>query len=278
MDQREFMRQMQDLVDLGRAKENVLTKEEIADYCGDLSLTEEQLTLVYAYLKENRIQIPGTVGIGTAGAAVGAGNGANARTDRANAQGNAEAENGDEPPAVRADSQYLTIYRRELRALPERTREELEELYLRLARGEEESIHPVVEAHLKRVLTLAGKYRGRGVPLEDLIQEGNLELMMCVSMLCGSEEATNAGKAIDHAVRSRLIELVDEHLEDSDNISSVLARMNLLREATNILAEEYGRVATRQELAEFTRMDEEEIQMYVDFSRNKIELGTGEPK
>ena len=33
MDQREFLRQMEELVDFGRTKENLLTKKEIADYC-----------------------------------------------------------------------------------------------------------------------------------------------------------------------------------------------------------------------------------------------------
>ena len=35
MDQREFLRQMEELVDFGRTKENLLTKQEIADYCSD---------------------------------------------------------------------------------------------------------------------------------------------------------------------------------------------------------------------------------------------------
>ena len=134
----------------------------------------------------------------------------------------------------------------------------------------------VIEAKLKRVVTLAGKYRGRGVPLEDLIQEGNLELTSCVAMLCGNQEVADFEKAMDHAVRSRLIELVDDELSDSDSISTVLARVNLLMEATKSLAEEYGRIATMDELAEFAHMDREEIQMYVDLSGNAIEIGSGD--
>ena len=81
---------------------------------------------------------------------------------------------------------------------------------------------------------------------------------------------------MDHAVRSRLIELVDDELSDSDSISTVLARVNLLMEATKSLAEEYGRIATMDELAEFAHMDREEIQMYVDLSGNAIEIGSGD--
>ena len=59
MDQRAFLRQMEELVDYGRTKENQLTKEEIADYCSDLELSKDQLELVYAYLREHQIQVEG---------------------------------------------------------------------------------------------------------------------------------------------------------------------------------------------------------------------------
>ena len=260
MDQKAFLKQMADLVDFAGTKDSVLTKEEVADYCSDLKLTDNQLELVYAYLAENQVQVKGYA---------------------ANRQDMAmEEEDGTAPEKEKSgksqDSKYLRIYRNELRELPEYTEQMRREMYERLRRGEEEVISSVIEAHLQRVVTLAGKYRNRGVLLEDLIQEGNLELITCVSMLCGNAEVVDYKKAIDHAVRSRLIELVDAEIEALDGISGVLAKTNLLLEATRALAEEYGRIATIEELAEFTRMEMEEIHMYVDLSLNKIELGKGE--
>ena len=46
MDQREFMRQMQELAEFGRTRDSVLTKEESADYCSDLEIREEHMELV----------------------------------------------------------------------------------------------------------------------------------------------------------------------------------------------------------------------------------------
>lgn len=257
MDQKKFLRQMEDLVDYGRTKENQLTKEEIANYCSDLSLTPEQLELLYAYLKEHQIHVVGYES--PSNLFVSEGN----DTDKEN-------------KLNKQDSKYLTVYRRELRALPQYTSEQMSELYDRLRKGDESVVGTIIEANLKRVVTLAGQYRDRGVLLEDLIQEGNLELTTCVAMLCGNADVVDFKKAIDHAVRSRLIELVDEELSDSDSIGTVLARVNLLMEATRTLAEEYGRIATIEELVEFTHMDEEEIRMYVELSRDAIEIGNGE--
>lgn len=248
MEEKDFLRQMEELLDFGRAKENVLTKEEINSYCEDMSLTGEQMEFVYAYLTEHHIQVAGF---------------SNQEPVR---------EEAEENPV---DSKYLRIYRKELRALPNYGKEEMELLYEKLRNGEEEAIEKVIEAHLGRIVTIAGRFRGRGVPLEDLIQEGNLELMTCVSMLCGNREIMDYKEAIDYTVKNRLTELVDGELEDSNYENSVLARVNLLLEATRTLAEEYGRIATMEELSEFTRMDRDEIEMYVELSRGKIEIGKG---
>lgn len=244
MDQKDFMRQMTELIEFGRTKDNILTCEEVTQYCEDMSLSNEQLEMVYAYLTEHQIQVSGY-----------------------------EKKVNEREGEATTDSKYLRIYRRELREGKLYTKEELEALYESLQKGNEEVIHQVVEAHLPRVVTLAGRYKGRGVPLEDLIQEGNLELLTCVSMLCGNQEMINFGEAIDHAVRSRLIEMVDEEQMGNDRETSVLARVNLLLEATRVYAEENGRVATLAELSEFTHMDREEIEMYVELSRGTIELG-----
>ena len=237
MDQREFLRQMEELVDFGRTKENLLTKQEIADYCSDWNLTEEQMPFVYAYLKEHRIEVEGY---------------------------RAPVEKTEEEAVEKSekDSKYLRLYKEELCQLKRYEEEELVRLLEQLRRGEEEVISSVIEAHLHRVM--------------QLIQEGNLELTACVAMLCGNEEVVDYQKAIEHAVRSRLIELVDEELAGTDSVHALLGRVNLLLEATRTLAQEYGRIATIEELSEFTHMDIEEINQYVDLSHNEIELGKGE--
>lgn len=252
MDQNSFLRQMEELIEYARTKESLLTKEEIGDYCADMRLSEEQLELVYAYLAEHRIDIPGY---------------------HPAKQPHMERDTSDKD---KEDSKYLQMYKKELKDLKKYTKEELEQQYTALRSGKEDAVHKTVEAHLHRVVLLAEEYRDRGVLLEDLIQEGNLELMTCVSMLCGNHEVVDFGNAIDHAVRSRLIELVDEAIAGTDSVNSVVAKVNLLLEATHVMAEELGRIATLEELADYTHMDFEEIQMYAELTKGEIALGKGE--
>jgi len=46
--------------------------------------------------------------------------------------------------------------------------------------GDEKARHKLIEKNLRLVISVAKKYRGMGLPFEDLIQEGNLGLMKAV--------------------------------------------------------------------------------------------------
>ena len=146
-DQNEFMRQMLDLVEFAKTNENRITKEQVDDFCQDMKLQKSQLKLVYEFLEEHHIEVEGVT-----------------------AKETFQAKEGKNPSMSTKDSQYLTVYRRELRELEPCSDEERQLLYERLLAGEAEVSHRVVESHLQRVVTLAAKYKNRGVSLEDLIQ------------------------------------------------------------------------------------------------------------
>ena len=205
-DQNEFMAQMLALVDLAKGNDSRITKKEVAEFCRNLELTDAQLKLVYDFLDEHNIEVAGHVRKKGAGRGTGAGNGDGVDESRgadvSNSGESGIAQNGPDDGWNTEDSKYLSLYRRELRGLKEVSDEERAELYQRLCAGDENAVHPVTEAHLKRVVTLAGKYKNRGVPLEDLIQEGNLTLLTTVDMLCGNDGILDVKKEIDRAVRA----------------------------------------------------------------------------
>lgn len=264
-DQNEFMKQMLELVDLAKANDSRIHVQEVKEFCSDLELTAPQLKLVYEFLTEHNIEVEGhTTKKKNSGNRAGEGDGF-------------QTAEGDDPDAGlnTEDSKYLRIYRRELRELREFSEEEKLLLYEKLLAGDESVMHSVIESHLKRVVTLAGKYKNRGVPLEDLIQEGNLTLITAVDMLCGHDGIEDVRKELDRSIRGRLIELADSQMESRGQENTILAKTNLIHEATKILAEEWGRLATVAELAEYTKMTEEEIRMYVDLSLEEIRVGEG---
>ena len=74
-------------------------------------------------------------------------------------------------------SEPLKIYLQEIGQIPVLGEEEEKELGRRIARGDESARKRLAEGNLKLVVSLAKHYKGRGVPLLDLIQEGNMGLM-----------------------------------------------------------------------------------------------------
>lgn len=57
------------------------------------------------------------------------------------------------------------------------TADEERELAGRIARGDGKAAEKLVTANLRFVISMANKYRGRGVDVEDLVSEGNIALM-----------------------------------------------------------------------------------------------------
>lgn len=68
-------------------------------------------------------------------------------------------------------------YLKEIGAEPLLSREEEAELARRSRAGDEEAAARLVEANLRFVVSIAKRYQNRGLPLSDLVNEGNLGLL-----------------------------------------------------------------------------------------------------
>jgi len=84
-----------------------------------------------------------------------------------------EAESPSHRPAIET---YLS----EIRQIPLLTREQEVELAKQVAAGNEAAKKQMVESNLRLVVMLARRYQNRGLPLSDLIAEGNIGLIRAV--------------------------------------------------------------------------------------------------
>src|SRR5262249_46341144 len=83
---------------------------------------------------------------------------------------------------VRSDSVQspLETYLREINETPLLTAEQEKALAYRIEEGDTEARDQMVRANLRLVGNIARSYAGRGVGLQDLIEEGNLGLLRAV--------------------------------------------------------------------------------------------------
>ena len=74
----------------------------------------------------------------------------------------------------------LNLYMKEISRYPLLSREEEESLARLAAEGDTAAKDKLVKSNLRFVINVAKKYQGNGLPLEDLISEGNLGLLTAV--------------------------------------------------------------------------------------------------
>ncbi|MFH1847893.1 MAG: RNA polymerase sigma factor RpoD/SigA [Candidatus Omnitrophota bacterium] len=75
----------------------------------------------------------------------------------------------------------LKLYLREIKDIPLLTAEEEIDLATKIKKGNKRARHKMIRSNLRLVINIAKRYSYLGVPMMDLIEEGNLGLMKAVS-------------------------------------------------------------------------------------------------
>jgi RNA polymerase sigma factor (sigma-70 family) len=123
----------------------------------------------------------------------------------------------------------------------------------------------MIRANLRLVIHVANRYRGRGVPFLDLIQEGNIGLMRALEKF----EPSRGLKFVTYAhwwVRQAISRAITEQYRTVRLPNHIGERKNKLRGAVERLWGQYGRPPTSEELSValgWTRKDVEELQAAV---------------
>ena len=125
--------------------------------------------------------------------------------------------------------------------------------------------------YLPDVVEVARLYSGQGVPLEDLIGEGNLALSMGVSMLGALEHASEAQGMLGRMMMDAMEELIQEQRSTENADQRMAERINRVLEAARALSEELHRKVTVEELAQETKLSEKSIRDAIRLSGHQIE-------
>lgn len=248
LDKIAFMETLHSVQEVARTSLTPLSKEEIQTYFKDMELTKEQEEMVYQYLLHPQEE---TV---------------SESEDEPEAENEEEkgAENGAE--AERAVSARFQMYLDELGDIPVISKEQEALLYEKLAQGEEQAIAELSTQWLKQVVEIASSYKADELLLDDMVQEGNIGLLMGLQSLLGKKES-NPKKILEQFVREAIENYAEEESGEGEQENTILAKVSLVHEAKETLAKELGSEPSIRQLAEYTRIPEEEIADIVSLAK-----------
>ncbi len=211
----------------GKMQGNRISKEQVREAFAELSLSEEQLTLVYDYLEKHHIGV--------------------------------DQEASYEADLTEEETDYLKEYLELLQGMPEISEGEREALFLSSMAGDLSAQKRLMEVFLPKVPEMARIYAGQGVYLEDLIGQGNMALSEGVAVLGAAENAQDAEGMLAWFIMDSMEKLIAEGAENRNADKKLEDKVNHIAEQAKALAEDMRRKVTIKELAEETGIAEEEI-------------------
>ncbi len=171
------------------------------------------------------------------------------------------------------DENTIAMYLKEINRIPLLSREDEEKYAVLAAKGDKDAREILIKSNLRFVVNVAKKFRNKGLPMADLINEGNIGLINAIEKY----DVSRGYHFISYAVwwiRQAILKAIGEK---SKMIRLPLNRFGELVQidrARKVMYESLGREPDAAEIAEHLKMDKKDVAELLSISREYVSLDT----
>ena len=221
---------------------DVITQDKIKEILSGIPLEEEHFKLIYNYLSEKNIRVVDSL------------------------------EELEEQP--QEDGGSLALYLDELMSLEREVTEDERELMLQAMEQEAGAKERLIESYLPLICEMASGYEGDDVLAEDLIQEGNLGLLMAIESLgqLKNESPAACRAHIINSINEAMEQMIDSSRKTKKMDEGIVSRVSHLDEAIRNLERDLEHKVSAEELSAYLEMPLEEIRDVLRMAGDQIEL------
>ena len=151
------------------------------------------------------------------------------------------------------------------------TPQEEVELAQRIKEGDEEALNKLISGNLRFVISVAKQYQHTGIPLEDLINEGNIGLITAAKRF----DATRGFKFISYAVwwiRQSILKAISEKSRRIRVPANKTRDTRAIAEAAMTIEQQQERAASPEEIAELLDMNVSDVKQLLTYAQKELSI------
>ncbi|MBR4436195.1 MAG: sigma-70 family RNA polymerase sigma factor [Spirochaetia bacterium] len=169
------------------------------------------------------------------------------------------------------DENTLAIYLKEINRIPLLSREDEEKYATLAAQGDKDAREILIKSNLRFVVNVAKKFRNKGLPMSDLINEGNIGLINAIEKY----DVTRGYHFISYAVwwiRQAILKAIGEKSKMIRLPLNRFGELVQIDKARKVMYEALGREPDASEIAEHLNMDRRDVAELLNISREYVSL------
>ncbi|MBN1698040.1 MAG: RNA polymerase sigma factor RpoD/SigA [Spirochaetales bacterium] len=167
----------------------------------------------------------------------------------------------------------LAIYLKEINKIELLTREEEKNYAIRASKGDIEAKEKLIKANLRFVVNVAKQYQSQGLPLEDLISEGNIGLINAIEKF----DVSKGYHFISYAVwwiRQRILKAISEKSRMIRLPMNRIYEISKIERVKDDLQNKKGLKTKISEIAQQLNMEKGLVEELLNISREMLSLDT----